>query len=616
MTKILFVSNPSTQCGINEFGKNIAALMARSTKLEVIYQAMPEQTAPEQFYEVVRRLDPRVIFYNYHPLIMGWLNDDVLAQLERDAPEIKHIGFAHDETPSLPHLHAIVHLDPTMTPTRREFVVGRPLPRFTPQREPLANVIGSFGLGAAYKGFHLVVDRVNAEFERATIRLHMPFRHYEDPNGHEARRIADECRRRAKPGITVEVSHDFKSKDELLEWLSENTLNCFFYDRQDGAGVSSVLDLALPARRPIALTDSWMFRHVTRRCPEVLIENRSLRSIIEGGFAPLEPFCREWSEDNLRERLEEIVSTVLRRPPVDLTSNRVLTPADRETLRPAVDELTHLCPDIMSRKYPGAVFQNAFIFEQVKRYASRSDRIMLIGGYEDPIGPALRDLGFNVTITDPQVDGKNAHAVWCDAIRSGQRFEIVVSCSVIEHVADDARFVVQLYHLLKPGGVALLTTDFRADWKPDMRPPIADSRLYSPERLLWLAANLPDGALLHAPTWAPYEPYFDFDGVRYGFCSLAFRKPLRLAAGDDIATGLLSQVLREAEHKQSHATHHLRRQLERYQDVKQCGPLTLRLVGRMHGLASRTHVKRPLKALVNLARGFWRRAGRKDKQPA
>ena len=40
----------------------------------------------------------------------------------------------------------------------------------------------------------------------------------------------------------------------------------------------------------------------------------------------------------------------------------------------------------------------------------------------------------------------------------GRKFDIVLSCEVIEHVADDEKFINNVLNLLKPGGILLLTT--------------------------------------------------------------------------------------------------------------------------------------------------------------
>jgi SAM-dependent methyltransferase len=320
---------------------------------------------------------------------------------------------------------------------------------------------------------------------------------------------------------------------------------------------------------------------------------------------------------------------------LDLRSNRVLTPADREALRPAIAELARLCPDIMARKIPEAAFQNAFIFAQAKHTLRQGDSVVVVGGFEDPIGPALRELGYDVDISDPHLDGRDARAVWLDSVRSGRRYDVVVCCSVIEHADDEAQFVRQLYQVLRPGGVALLTTDFRDDWQEGM--PAPDQRLYTAERLRWLAGQLPEGSLLAPPSWGPYEPYFEFNGVRYCFCSLAFRR-LEQAAPDEqqAVIDLFTAALRE----EPEANSHLREEIvslqqavqsaqerlasqqasnsrlseeivslqqalqgtqERYEAVKDVGPLTLRLASQAHALSTRfPTAKRLFKGLLHL----------------
>jgi SAM-dependent methyltransferase len=323
---------------------------------------------------------------------------------------------------------------------------------------------------------------------------------------------------------------------------------------------------------------------------------------------------------------------------LDLRSNRVLTPADREALRPTVAELARLCPDIMARKIPEAAFQNAFIFAQAKHALRQGDSVVVVGGFEDPIGPALRELGYDVDISDPHLDGRDARAVWLDSVRSGRRYDVVVCCSVLEHAADEAQFVRQLYQVLHPGGVALLTTDFRDDWQEGM--PAPDQRLYTAERLRWLAGQLPEGSLLAPPSWGPCEPYFEFNGVRYCFCSLAFRRLERPTAEEQQAViYLFTAVLREeseansrlreeiVSHQktlqgaqerlacQQETNFHLREEivslqqalqgtqerLARYKAVEDVGPLTLRLAGRAYALSARfPTAKRLFKDLLHL----------------
>src|SRR6185503_6174263 len=59
------------------------------------------------------------------------------------------------------------------------------------------------------------------------------------------------------------------------------------------------------------------------------------------------------------------------------------------------------------------------------------------------------------------------------------KFDIIFSTSVIEHVKDDELFIEQICKLLKPEGYAILTCDFRDDYKEGDPKPVEDERLYT-----------------------------------------------------------------------------------------------------------------------------------------
>ncbi len=610
--KVLFVSTPPRQCGVHSFGAATFDALSRSQRLQLTLLELPTTADPEQFVRRVHELAPDVVLYNWHQYVMPWLTADVLMRLRWELPFVQHVGLVHDEAPPFPQMAAIIHSDPTFQETPREFRVRRLLPTVAERPAPQGIVVGSFGFASDRKGFQRVVKQTCAEFETATVRLHMPANHYGDPEGAEARRIADECKALARPGITVEVTSDFKAPAQLIEWLAGNSINCFFYENwHKVSGVSSVLDYALAARRPIAVTDCLMFRHLTQFCPSIRIEANSLREVLAAGTKPLEPVLHDWTEANVIADYERIFDAVAKQHAANnLTSNRVLTPADREALRPSVEELRSRCPDIMSRKYAQAVFQNAFIFEQVKRAARKNDEMVVIGGHEDPIGPALIQMGYKVRITDPdpRVDGLSSRDVWLDSLRTGQLYDIVICCSVIEHVEKDVEFVHHLYQVLKPGGVAFLTTDYYEDWEPGIVKPTPDVRLYSSERMRLLAAQLPEGSLLDPPTWGPQEPYFTFETARYSFCSLAFLKKQTPPVYESHTADQGQAVVQEYEHRialrdlQHEAlVNCLKEQLARFDPMKEAGPMMIKLAGRAHRLTTRfPALRRRMKKILHL----------------
>ncbi len=547
MDTILFVTNPPRRCGVYEYGKTVLDAMRHSRRYRYQLCALPEDAPPEKLLEAVDRWNPKAILFNWHPATMPWLQEDVLYAVHRRAPQTRLAAIVHDQPCDFHWIDCNIFNDPTRIASAREGVVGRVIPNRPDAPNPQETIIGSFGFGLQGKGFDQVIRQVNQEFEQATVRLHIPHSDYCDPDGSLSRRCIDECVALAKPGIRIEVTQDYKSREDLLSWLASNTVNCFFYDEFPERGISSVIDFALAARRPIAITRSNMFRHVANATPSIVIGESSLRQIIDQGIAPLRPFQDAWTEEKLAERMDGIFDCLLESTPqeVDLRGNRVLTPRDRQRLRPAIDELTALCPEMMARKFPEAVFQNAYLFQQAKQIAKPDSRIILIGGYEDPIGPALQLLGHQVTISDPQIDGRDSNAVLVDAIQSGTRYDLVISCSVIEHVEGDFEFVRVLYELLAPGGTALLSTDFRDGWHPGIAKPTPDVRLYSVERLRALAASLPPDAFPDGHHWQPSSPYFHYDQSDYGFCSIVLRKsrsPQENSSSSFVVSFLIQQL--------------------------------------------------------------------------
>ncbi len=337
MTRVLFVNNPPRQCGVYNHGVTTANAIRKSDRLSFRYLEMPEDTSPETFIEAVAIDPPDVIIYNWHALTMRWLDDDLLARIRQTFSQIHHTTLVHDESPPFWLLSAFIQIDPTFEETAREFRVRRVVPEFTPTHEPADNIIGWFGFAAKHKGVLKVIEQVNAEFDDAVVRLHIPFNYYGDKDGKLALAVAEKCRRLAKPGIRVEITHDYKTTEQLVDWLSGNSVNCYLYDSFPATAISSAIDYALAARRPIAVSDSNMFRHILKLCPGVRLSARSLKEIIRDGFAPLEPIRQDWCEDHLKEDYERIIAAVTRtNAPCNVQSNCVLTrrgPRSLSTLR-------------------------------------------------------------------------------------------------------------------------------------------------------------------------------------------------------------------------------------------------------------------------------------------
>ena len=310
MKKILFVTNVLERCGVYQFGKTIYNATSSSNHYEFHYVECCQKEGDVKLIDTLNSFTPDAIFYNWHPITMPWLDDDLFLKIQSKLPALKHFTIVHDYPIPFHWMDAHLHIDPSFKEKGSHYRLGRIVPSYEPSNPPPENVIGSFGFGSAHKNYDKLVGRVNDEFDTATIRLHIPYSSYGDPNGVTAQKIVQECEGKCKKGISIEVNHAFLDEAKLLDWLAMNSINCFLYDRLDGAGISSTIDWALAAKRPIAISDSYMFRHIRKAEPSINIEETSLKEIIKNGITPLEPFFTQWTKENLLKNLERIIDEI------------------------------------------------------------------------------------------------------------------------------------------------------------------------------------------------------------------------------------------------------------------------------------------------------------------
>jgi hypothetical protein len=262
LLKGLFVNTEKAVCSIHESGLMVYDCIKHSRKISFDYTEIrkekPELPGGYDLY-----------IFNYHFSTTGWLDTKSVKLL----PGLKGT-IVLEILPNDPFVYCSPFdfdfycvLDPSMTLKHKKvFPFPRPLDNYSgalSKKENEIPVIGSFGFATKGKGFEHVVEAVNKEFEEAIIRINIPHGTYTDPSHQYAMELAENCKSLAKKGIEVKVTHDFMSKDELIYWCSENTLNCFLYDR-DMPGLAATTDQAVTSERPLAVSDNPTFRHITK----------------------------------------------------------------------------------------------------------------------------------------------------------------------------------------------------------------------------------------------------------------------------------------------------------------------------------------------------------------
>ena len=604
---IIFVSHLKKQCGVFEFGKNIFNAISNSEKYNIIWL---ECNSLQQLNNAVSEFMPAAIIYNYHPATMPWLCQKVGPKFYKNNVheiDILQIGIIHEITQEIADnatnyrkeylvrsydklanvlFDYYIAADPTLL-LRNPFVykTGRLVPTYTNKYAlPVIPTIGSFGFGTPKKGFEKIVTQVQEEFDEAIIRLNIPFADYGDTDGSKARQIAANCKALInKKGIKLELTHDFLDDKEMLNFLAQNSINVFLYEDAAGRGLSSAIDNSLAVQRPLAVSNSSMFRHILQNTPSVCIENSSLKQIISNGFEPLQNLLVQWNAQNIKWEYDRIldsaiikhanfqkpqmgivrtiqsqwrrllslpdksftwlrntdsatedtleVDTTITYSPVNLSIenplNRILDESARILYAPAVKKLFELVPKTMAKKISEANVQQGFVYDTVCRYLPdyKQPKILCVGSYEDTASMGLIRMGLPVEEIDPMINYFLQEYVTKPTTQLNS-YNIILSTSVIEHDPDDESFVSCINDLLAPDGVAIITCDYKDGWKPGDDKPDVDARFYTQSDLKQrLLKHMPDCYLVDEPQWECNNPDFHYlKKYVYTFASFVVKK--------------------------------------------------------------------------------------------
>lgn len=305
----VYLNQPQAQCSIYESGMMVFRALENSDRYTLEYFALSPETA---------HAIPKADFYimNYHHATMQWLDTASVRALPG-----KVLTVVLEMLPGNPfvyvspdHFDAYVVLDPTIAIEHPHvYAFPRPLEAqaaSAPYTEKEIPWIGSFGFSTPGKGFELVVDAVNREFDRAKVRINIPPGTFADSHAallqrrNYAEYLTELCTRVAKPGIEVEVTQAFMSKQELIDWCAQNTLNCFLYCRNQ-PGLSATTDQCISAGRPLAVSANETFRHLHQYL--LPYPERSLRDAIACSEPEVARMRAEWTPRGFANRFAEVL---------------------------------------------------------------------------------------------------------------------------------------------------------------------------------------------------------------------------------------------------------------------------------------------------------------------
>jgi hypothetical protein len=315
--KVLILNHSDKNCGIHQYGVDIFEAL-RHSKFEFRYA---EVTGKEQILYNIGYFKADIVIFNYYPITMPYVDIGFMAHIRTIWKDIVTMGIMHEVTQESADgaTNALFDYwlcpDPTLvTPNLICLSTKRLIPNYYNfESTPKIPTIGTFGFGFKDKGFDKVVTKTCEEFDKAIINIHIP-NHFLVGDSFLSSNSCFWMKRRCKNAlkksdVTLNFTHEFLTKTQLLHFLSDNTINCFFYDTNKNKGISSVIDSALAVSRPIALTKCGMFRHITD--PRVYIEDNTLKEIIKRGYKILAPLQREWRERSFISDYERILEDVL-----------------------------------------------------------------------------------------------------------------------------------------------------------------------------------------------------------------------------------------------------------------------------------------------------------------
>ncbi len=307
----IFVVNHSVEnCGVYQYGKRVGSILEKSNNNKFIYLEIDTEN---EFRENLKKYSPEIIIYNYLSGTMPWMNESIAKELR--SKNIRQLLLVHNVNYDT-FFDYYLHQDPDYPTDDINFSICRPLFEYHPQKI-VSNSdvlkIGSFGFGFRVKYFDEICRVVNEQFygRKVEINLHLTHSHF-CQNSNDIQAIKHECLSRlTNSNIKLNMTHQFLSDDEMLDFLYENDLNIFFYqDYPSYNGISSTIDYALSVKKPIAICKSRMFSHIMNVRPSICVEDNYLIDIINNGFAPLESKYESWTNNKFIDRIESIISEI------------------------------------------------------------------------------------------------------------------------------------------------------------------------------------------------------------------------------------------------------------------------------------------------------------------
>lgn len=319
MKNILFINTRKSQCSIYEDGQLFFQSIL-SNEFNFVYTEI-DKLDKNKLHEGIIQLDGTiknfdVIVINYHPITMRQVEGidsfklkknlkaktiSLIFEMEIDQPFPKYYNLNED------HFDEYIVFDPTL---KTQKLNVHPFPRPMPyiremkmvRKIPDIPVIGSFGLPGVDKNMPKIIEQASKEFFKSIVRINIPSATYMGDSLKQY--IIDELINNPYKNVQLEITDDYMSEENLLNWCAKNDINMFLYSR-DSAGLSSVTDYVIIAGTPLLVSSNKTFRHLHPYIgyfPELTIKQALLTS--QDGIKRIR---EDWSKDKCSQKFKKII---------------------------------------------------------------------------------------------------------------------------------------------------------------------------------------------------------------------------------------------------------------------------------------------------------------------
>ena len=301
----VFYNSKKSLCSIWESGKMCYTALCNSKLFILDYS---EEQILDTSYDFA--------IFNQHFTVNNWMtHNDILLFGKPTYCIVTEVSLDGNPVSASPTFFSnYIVLDPTITETDNIHGFGRPLEDINISNNIILSEskpkIGSFGFATGGKNWHKIVEAVQCEYDIADIHFNIPHgTHVPDYiHNQHVNEIYNECLKIiTKPGIQLKITHNNFSKTELIKFCSENTINCFFYEREHmfSSGLSAVTDQAISSGRPLLVTKDKTFRHIHKYMD--FYPNIDIKTAIETSTINVSKMKYDWSSKNFLLKFETIL---------------------------------------------------------------------------------------------------------------------------------------------------------------------------------------------------------------------------------------------------------------------------------------------------------------------